>query len=194
MNNRQILSLTWCVCFAFVACQEPAGARLPMVNLDASSAELGSLALSASGGEASGHADVHGTEVQNVKDETYSFTAVPTGAAPLAAGQVEVHLLRFTGEEVFVHAEVTCLSIVGNDAWIGSRISRFVQNRQEVPERTGRPMIFRARDVGEGEGAVDLASLVFFLAPGGDELAHCNTRPDFPILRESVTGNIQVKN
>ena len=189
LNNRSTVSLIGSLCAAVLACTEPAGAPLPLLaDVEGTPGQL-----LGSGGKASGRADVHGTPVQNVLDETYSFTAVSTDAAPLANGQVEVHLLRFTGEEVVVHAEVTCVSIVGNEAWVGSRISRFTRNQQEVPERVGLPMIFRVRDLGEAEGTIDLASLVFFPPTEDGDLEHCNARPDFPILRESSAGNIQVK-
>jgi hypothetical protein len=176
---------------AAVACDGPAGA--PVAPNPASSAaglSADASTLRVSGGSASGHADVHGTPVQGIQDERYSFTARSTDVFPLAKGQVEVHFRRFTGEEGTVHAEVTCLSVVDNQAWVGSRVTKFVFEGQEEPERLGTPMIFRVLDVGEGKGATDLASLVFFPPAGGD-LAHCTTHPNFPILRES--GNIQVK-
>ena len=112
----------------------------------------------------------------------------------LAKGQVEVHLLRFTGQEVMVHADVTCISIAGNQAWVGSRVTRFVQDQEEIPSFVNRSMIFRVQDFGEGGGITDLASLVFFPTPSaGADVTHCNTQPAFPILRESTSGNIQVK-
>jgi len=147
----------------------------------------------AGGARASGHADIHGTPVQNVRDEIFSFTAVSTNSPPLAKGQVTVHYVRFTGEEVAVWAEVTCLSVVGNEAWVGALVRRFVFDGQEQPALAGRPMIFRLRDMGEGQGVTDLASLVFFPPAPGDQLTHCITRPAFPILRESTNGNIQVE-
>jgi len=186
-SNWSKLSLISSVCAAVLACREP-GAPLPLLaDVEGTAGEL-----LGSGGKAGGRADVHGTPVQNVLDETYSFTAVSTDAPPFAKGEVEVHLLRFTGQELVVHAEVTCVSIVGNEAWVGSRVRRFSVNREEVPQLVDRPMIFRVRDVGEGEGTVDLASLVFFPPTAEGDLEHCNARPDFPILRESGTGNIQV--
>jgi hypothetical protein len=144
------------------------------------------------GPEASGLVNVHGTPVQNIVEQRYSFTAISTDAFTTSKGQVEVHDVRFTGDEVTVQADVTCLAVLGQQAWVGAEIRRLTFNGQEVPDRTGRPMIFRVLDTGEGQQGVDLASLVFFPPAGGD-LAHCATRPDFPILRESRTGNIQVK-
>jgi hypothetical protein len=145
---------------------------------------------------ASGHAEVHATPVQNLRDETYSFTARARGLAPSAAGQVEVHALQFTGEQFSVHADVTCISVVGNQAWVGARVTRFVADGQELTGRVGEPMVFRVVDAGEGRGAADLASLVFFAAPGRpveSDLSYCDTRPEFPILRASAKGNLQVK-
>jgi hypothetical protein len=149
-------------------------------------------ALMAMGGTATGHAVVQGTPVQNVLDQRYSFSAVSTDVFPTAMGQVDVHYVRFTGQELRVHADVTCLSVVGDQAWVGAEISRLVVDGAALPDFVGAPMIFRVLDVGEDENATDLASLVSFPGPGGD-IAHCTTRPDFPILRESTIGNIQVQ-
>jgi hypothetical protein len=148
-------------------------------------------ALLPSSGRASGHADIHGTEVQNIKDEKYSFTAKPEGALPSAKGEVEVHFLRFTGEEATVHAEITCVSVVGNQAWVGARVVRFILGGEEVPGDLR--MIFRVQDLGEANDVNDLASLVFFGFPPGGDLTYCNTRPSFPILFPSTNGNIQVR-
>ena len=174
------------------ACDQPPSAPatdgLPFSASDETSGLL------VTGSQASGHVAVQGTPVQNVRDQRYSFTATSTGAFPLAKGQVEVHSVRFSGEEVTVHADVTCLSIGGNEAWVGSQTTRYVSDGEEVPERTGVSMVFRVVDLGERENAAELASLVlFFLDPAAQDLAHCLTQPDFPILRESTTGNIQVK-
>lgn len=150
----------------------------------------GAAAQGALGGRASGHAQIQGTPVQNVRDQRYSFTADPHGEAPSAKGQVQVHYLLFTGEEIRVHAEVTCTSVVGNQAWVGARVTRFVLNGEELA--LDRRMIFRVQDNGDDADATDLASLVFFGAAGLD-LRHCNTRQQFPTLRGTITGNIQVK-
>jgi hypothetical protein len=149
-------------------------------------------ALVASGGMASGHAAIHGTTVQGIRDERYSFTAISTTPFPQAKGEVDVHLLTFSNLTVDVHAEVVCMSVVGNQAWIGTHVTHYTVDGQAVPSRLGGPMIFRVLDVGEGEGSTDVASLVFFPAAGG-ELSHCGSHPAFPLLRESTIGNIQVR-
>jgi hypothetical protein len=178
-----------------LACDQPTTG--PAVNgatgLATAAPSNGNLDVLVTGGRASGHVAVQGTPVQNVRDQRYSFTAISQGAFPSAKGQVEVHFVRFSGEEVTVHAEVTCLSIEGNQAWVGSQTTRYVSNGEEVPERTGIPMVFRVADLGERENAAELASLVLFhLVPAGQDIAHCTSRIDFPILRVSTTGNIQV--
>jgi len=184
-SNRRFFALTFGLCTVMFACDGPASE--PMAPGPAQ----GTGALN-KGPRASGHVNVHGTPVQNVVEQRYSFTATSTDAFTTATGQVEVHDVRFTGDEVTVHADVTCLAVLGQQAWVGAEIRRLTFNGEEVPDRTGRPMIFSVLDMGEGPQPVDLASLVFFPPPGGD-LAHCTTRPDFPILRESSPGNIQVK-
>jgi hypothetical protein len=183
-SNQKFSALVCGLCTAVLACDGPA-----LEPVAPSTAETS--VLLRAGWKASGHALVHGTPVQNVLEQRYSFTAVSTDASSTATGQLDVHYVRFTGEVQTVHAEVTCMSIVGNQAWIGTVITRLTVNGTVIPDRVGVPMIFRVVDGGEGENAGDLASLVFQPGAGGD-IAHCTTRPDFPILRES-TGTIQVK-
>ena len=167
--------------------------RNPVAPVGASPAPTVLTSMGAVGTGASGNAAIHGTTVQGVKDEMFSFTALSTGSAFAAKGQVAVHFLTFTNSEVTVHAEVTCVSVVGNQAWVGSRITQFARDGEAVPARVGRPMIFSVMDVGEGGGATDLASLVFFPSASAGDFEFCNTRPAVPVLRPSENGNIQVK-
>jgi hypothetical protein len=141
---------------------------------------------------ASGHADIQGFTAQgNFIDQRYSFTAVSDGAFPLAKGQLQAHYL-FDDQMIKVHATVTCVSVVGNQAWVGARAKRVVIDGQEQPQAVGAPFVFRVVDMGEGHGVRDLATFLFPFVQ--DELAYCNTRPPVPpILLESRNGNIQVK-
>ena len=183
-TNHRYSTLMCGLCAVGLACGGPAFEPVAPSLVETS-------VLLTTGWQASGHPVVHGTPVQNVLDQRYSFTAISTDESPTAKGQVEVHYVRFTGQELTVHADVTCLSVVGQQAWVGTEITRLVVDGAVVPDKVGAPMIFRVVDVGEGEDATDLATLVYFPPAGGD-VVHCTTRPDFPILRES-TGNIQVK-
>lgn len=148
------------------------------------------------GGErASGHVVVHGTEVQGVKDESYSFSARRDGSSPLATGILSGHFLRFDGQEIKVEAEVTCLAVADNQAWVGTRLTRLVRDGVDLSVEGLFP-IFRVLDVGEGQDAVDQASLLFFASKDTprfqDEMSYCQARPDFPKFFESANANIQV--
>lgn len=175
------------------------GVCVALSGCDASSYEaVGPEAISASSIEnatgmdlarASGHVELQGTTLQNIREESISFTAIATG--PSATGQVQVHAVRFTGVEFEVHATVTCLSVEGSSAWIGTRVDRFVLNGTEINGPVGRPMVFTVRDMGEGQGVIDLASLAFFPS-NGDDFTHCDTHPAIPVLRASARGNVSV--
>jgi len=143
------------------------------------------------GGQANGHVDIFATARQNIVEETYSFTATSKDAFPLAKGQFEGHALRFTGETVNIHAEVTCMSIDGNVAYVGARITRATVDEQEVPNSAGVPLTFRVQDAGNDVTAADAASL-WFLASASD-IIFCNTRPTTNALRSTIIGNVQVK-
>jgi hypothetical protein len=195
MSKRRMKSSLMCIGLAATfACDGPAhnptapSAVGQAIGAEVATANTGSLLRAVLGG-ASGRADIHGTAVQNIRDETYSFTAIPTGTSQLAKGQVEAHFVNFQGQQFVVHSNVTCVSVVGNQAWVGSRVTRFVIDGEDIAARIGGPMVFRVQDMGEGYGISDLASLVFF---GRDPLTYCSERPAFPILFESGKGNIQV--
>jgi hypothetical protein len=189
MSHRCAALVIGGFCLSVVACD--GGARAPVAPRSIS-ATGPSLHLQGAGPRrASGHADVQGTTFQNIADEEISFTAVSQGDGIAAHGEVEAHLLFFTGEQATVHAEVTCMTTSGAQAWIGTRVRRFVFDGVEVPSRVDAPMYFRVVDGGEGADAQDLSSLVFF-PPAEDELTYCTTMPSRPILFPSVHGNVQV--
>ena len=192
-GTRSSLSLVGGLCFVAVACEAP---RDPVAPPSASAAYNAAVVVApagaATGAMASGRADIHGTMVQGVRDETYSFVAISDDPSPAAKGHIDLQLVRFSGEVVVISADVTCLSTADDQAWIGSSVTHFAIDGDVDPSWVGRPMILRVQDMGEGVGINDFASLAFFPPPGGD-IAHCNTRPAFPVLRESGSGNIQVK-
>jgi hypothetical protein len=187
-SNWSTIPLMCAACAVAIACDGPASGPVGPVASSAAS-----LATAHAGrARASGHADIQGFTIGGLFfDQRYSFTAVSDGAFPLAKGQVQADFLLF-GQRGTVHATVTCVSVVGNEAWVGSRVKRFVFEGQEQPQDVGVPMVFRVKDMGEGHGVRDLATFVFVGFP--DDLAYCNTRPPFPpIMRENRNGNIQVQ-
>lgn len=212
MSSNWGVSSAMCgMCLTLLACDgpsgEPAAPRFARMSTSISSAladfssvdeevDAGASATIGAavvpvGGKASAHVDIFATARQNVVEQTYSLIAASAGEFPLAKGEFEGHALRFTGETVNIHAEVTCMAIVGNQAWIGLRITRATIDEQEVPGAAGTPMTFRVQDNGEGASAADAASLWFL--GFADEIAFCNTRPTTNPLRTSTTGNVQVK-
>jgi len=145
----------------------------------------------ATGGQASGHTDTFATPTQNVFEQRYSFNARSVGAYPAARGEFEAHSRRFTGEAVVIHAEVTCMAIVGSQAYIGARITKATVDQVEQPNAPGVALVFNVRDNGEGDGVADDASL-FYLGYTS-EIAYCNSRPLIPVMRPSTNANVQVR-
>jgi hypothetical protein len=117
---------------------------------------------------------------------TFSFTALRY-ADGTVQGEYEL-LSRLTGTRI--HGDVTCLSVVGNQAWIGG-----------VQEHSNNPAIlpggengFRVADNGEGANdPPDQMSLMFVNAAPGFAQAYCNARPPAPALNPIEAGNIQVR-
>ena len=136
-----------------------------------------------------GHAEPSG-EHPTILEETYSFTARSTGDSLAADGQVEVHYVTSAGDSTF-HARVTCLAVVNDQAWIGSRVTLNILNGEQRPD--DRSMVFRVQDGGNPSNAIDHATLVFFSPTTDYDLNYCATRPAFPaLLRSSENGNITV--
>jgi hypothetical protein len=86
--------------------------------------------------------------------------------------------------------DVTCLTVVGNQAWIGGRIS-FADSPGIV---VGTISYFYAIDNGEGEAAAaDLISLARVNDREGEDLLFCRDRPTLLPSRVVQYGNVQVR-
>ena len=112
---------------------------------------------------------------------THAFTA-RIDADGNVSGQAEFQL-RYI--DATVHAEVNCLEVVGNEAWIGGTITRS-SNPTVVGQ--GLDIVFRVQDNGEGDASpADMTSqLVWGAVPS------CITRPPLGLI-EWTHGNVQVK-
>jgi hypothetical protein len=186
--NRRTCCLLCVLAAAILACdgnsRGPVGPKVASLTIG----------VGASSARASGHVVLSDKTAQQVKDAKYSFTAAPAGSSALGKGELIEHHLNFDGHEVMSKAEVTCVSIVDNQAWVGTRLVRLVVDGEEQPVEGVFP-IFRVVDVGEGQGTRDRASLIFFAAKGRrfeSDMSYCEARPDFPILFENETGNVNV--
>lgn len=86
--------------------------------------------------------------------------------------------------------EVTCLSVVGNTAWIGG----IIRNARGGLPRDGTVSYFYVIDNGEGDNnAVDRASAVRLNDLAGEDQTFCNLRPLLLPASDIAHGNIQVR-
>ena len=166
---------------------------------DTAAPELANVRYNANGGPASatGHVEIHGVLPTPIQDERISFSAISTGNGVAATGQVQLHASRYIGADFLMHAEVTCLSVVGNEAWIGAIVRKLEIKDPAVtpPPFVGTPAVFVVKDNGEGDGVVDEAALIFFPFTAGADIEHCEQRPvltGLRALRPSTHGNVRV--
>jgi hypothetical protein len=132
----------------------------------------------ATGGRASGHADITVSSIQ----EQYSFIALSTNPSPTAKGEVQGKATSGGTTVLELHANADCLVTIGNQAWVSGPIERL--NGQP----TTLHVLFRVMDRGEGANdPPDLASQLFGTGPQG-----CSSRPNLPLF-SSGKGNIQVQ-
>jgi hypothetical protein len=107
-------------------------------------------------------------------------------------GQAEFQL-RYI--DTTIHAEVNCLEVVGNDAWIGGTITR---SSNPAVVGVGLDILFRVEDNGEGNDQVLKRAQVRRIPP--DMTSHlvwgavpsCKTTPPL-FLTEWTNGNVQVR-
>ncbi len=126
----------------------------------------------------------HGNLTVGGELRTFSFTAVtqPNGRV---TGEAQ---LKSRASGALIHAEINCLTVVGNKAYIGG-----VVRHSNNPLLVGKPAVFRVIDNGEGANAPpdELSLFVTFVTPPSED---CNG-PTVQSLatRPIEAGNIQVK-
>ena len=112
---------------------------------------------------------------------SHAFTA-QIDANGEVKGQAEFQL-RYI--DTTVHAEIDCLAVVGNEAWIGGTVTRSSNPAQVGP---GLQILFRVQDNGEGfANPPDMTSQLIWGA-----VPSCNTTPALGVI-EWTKGNVQVK-
>jgi hypothetical protein len=109
---------------------------------------------------------------------TVGFTArIDTGGA--VKGEAQFHL---RGQGLRLHVVVDCLSVLGNEAWVGGIVLT-----SSDPTLVGTHVTWRVQDNGEGDGAVDQVSLP---VPGA--ASDCVPQPALPLV-PLTEGDIQVE-
>ena len=122
---------------------------------------------------------------------TFAFSAVRQ-ADGTTAGQWQYHF-RLNGFSM--HGDVSCLSVAGNEAWVGGKVTKVVSDEPAFHELLGVDMWWRSRDHGQGVGAApDSTTGLGFAFPGSVITAEswCRDQPASLILREVAAGNIQL--
>jgi hypothetical protein len=112
-------------------------------------------------------------------------------AIRLPDGSVEgsYQILRTDLGSVF-SVDVTCLAVVGNQAWIGGRIA----STNDPTVRVGSISYFYAIDNGEGSGASpDVVSLARINDAEGRDIEFCTTRPTLLPPRLVQMGDVQIR-
>ena len=109
---------------------------------------------------------------------TIAFTAQVDDAGAVK-GQAQFQLRN---QDLRLHVDVDCLSVLGNEAWIGG-----VVTQSNDPARIGTRVLWRVQDNGEGGGATDQTSLPVPGAPGD-----CLLQSALPLV-PWTNGNVQVK-
>ena len=100
----------------------------------------------ATGGRASGHFEL-AEPFFSILTEQYSFIALSTDGFPNAKGELDAKIARSTLFQD-LHAEVDCLAIAGNQAWISGALKRLLFNG--VPQPTAnRYVVWRVQAHGE---------------------------------------------
>ena len=95
-----------------------------------------------------------------------------------------------------VHGPVTCLSIAGNQAWIGGVVDKVVTDDPAFESLVGLEMWWRSIDNGEGADApADVTTGLGFGFPGTPITAEswCRDQPLSLVARDVAVGNIQIR-
>ena len=103
-------------------------------------------------------------------------------------GTVRGHIQDTWAGGVSIHAEVTCLYVDGNDAWISGLITK-VTPAAFFDDLSGVPVSIRVRDNGKfQDDPPDQASFMFF----NEEAIDCYDRPEYELF-DLVNGQAQIK-
>jgi len=147
-------------------------------------------------------------------DSTFAAALAPAGVVASASGSAhrirngEPWILAFTAQtradgtttgevrmdrkdqDISVIVDVTCLSVVGNTAWIGG----IIRNQKGNVAIDGTVSYFYVIDNGEGSNAApDIASAVRLNDRAGEDLAFCTNRPLLLPASPVEFGNVQVR-
>jgi hypothetical protein len=112
--------------------------------------------------------------------ERYSFIAVSSTGSPSTKGGVAWHATTPDGSALDIIAELDCLAITDNQAWMSGPVKKFTFNGQ--PQPATQHVRFRVIDNGQGKKSLpDAGSGMFFSDPLG-----CQARPPLATYASSA--------
>jgi hypothetical protein len=117
--------------------------------------------------------------------ETYGFEASIDGNGNVK-GQFQA---TFTVPSVKFHADITCLAVDGNDAWMGAVVT---QTHDPVAFPVGTEGVIRARDNGQGANAAD-DELGYWVLTSASSCTAMRTDGVYGALFPWIHGNVQVR-
>jgi hypothetical protein len=173
---RRHLALAAGAAFALMACGDARSSRI--------TGPAGPLANNGSAKEfvTTGGAEI--TVVVDLQTERYSFVANRENDGSVVGELTAIETVL--GKTFTFHADVTCFTIDGNQAWLEGVITH--SNAPVFPP-AGTTIIWTVEDNGEGGNATgpDKASQIISFPPG----PNCSAGVD-QILRPVTSGNVQV--
>ncbi len=122
---------------------------------------------------------------------TFAFSALRRADGG-TTGQWQYH---FRAAGFSMHGDVSCLTIDGNEGWVGGTITKVLSPDPADQELVGVEMWWRSRDNGEGSAAPpDSTTGLGFAFVGSTITAEswCRDQPEALVLREVAAGNIRI--
>jgi len=128
------------------------------------------------------HRATWGGKIAVGTDSTQISGVAQVDASGAVKGQAEFHVVVGTDTTEF-HVVVDCLTVVGNQAWIGGVISHSATN----PALAGQRVVWTVVDNGEPGIGVDQGSI-----PVPGDAPACGTQPQLALIPWAA-GNVQVR-
>lgn len=103
---------------------------------------------------------------------------------------------NFQASGFYVEGAITCISVVGNQAWVGGTVDSVVSDNPAIVALKGADMWWRSIDNGRGPHALpDSTTGLGFAFPGSTISAEswCNDKPVALIMREVEQGDVKIR-
>jgi hypothetical protein len=123
---------------------------------------------------------------------TFSYSALAR-ADGTAEGEYQYD---FRAAGFSIHGSVTCVTVAGNQGWVGAVIDKVSSPDPEDQALVGTEVWWRVIDNGQGEAdPADRSTSLLFAIPGlpVTSASWCNDQEARGLLRDIVRGNIQVQ-